>query len=250
MTIHLRQVSMSYGNQAVFEDITCSFRKNSITALLGPSGSGKSTLLRTLCRLNDRIPGFKIQGEVRILGQEIHQPEVNVYELRKKVGMVFQKPCIFPKTILENVLFGLKYHSPERHKEFPDLAQQALVSAGLWREVKDRLQDSAPTLSQGQQQRLAIARTLAVQPEILLMDEPTSSLDPKATHAIEELMLSLKADHTLVLVTHNLAQAERVSDDMICVDQGGICEQGTSRNFFGDPSQEATRRYLRERGAP
>ncbi len=249
MTIHLHQVSMGYANQAVFEDITCSIRKNSVTAILGPSGSGKSTFLRTLCRLNDRIPGFQIQGRVRVLDQEIYQPGTNVYELRKKVGMVFQKPCVFPKSILENVLFGLKHHSPERKKEFPDLAQQALVSAGLWNEVKDRLQDAAPTLSQGQQQRLAIARTLAVQPEVLLMDEPTSSLDPKSTHAVEELILSLKTDHTLVLVTHNLAQAERVSDDMICIDQGGICEQGPSRNFFGDPSHEETRQYLREQGS-
>ena len=118
MTIHLSQVSMSYANQTVFEDITCSIRKNAVTVLLGPSGSGKSTLLRTLCRLNDRIPGFKIHGRVQVLGQEIHQPDVNVYELRKKVGMVFQKPCVFPKSILENVLFGLKHHSPERKKAF------------------------------------------------------------------------------------------------------------------------------------
>jgi phosphate transport system ATP-binding protein len=210
--IALHQVSLMYSGQPVIRNLNAIFPRFAITALLGPSGSGKSTLLRALCRMNDRIRGFHLQGEVRILGQNIYEKGVDVYQLRRQVGLVFQKPCVFPRSILENVIFGLKHHAPHRKKEFNDLAEQALVRAFLWDEVKDRLQAPAPTLSQGQQQRLAIARTLAIDPEILLMDEPTASLDPKSTEAIEHLIQSLKARHTLVWVTHNHEQARRVAD--------------------------------------
>jgi phosphate transport system ATP-binding protein len=223
--IQLERVRLSYSGKAVIETASCTIRKNAVTAVVGPSGSGKSTLLRTLCRMNDRLPGFQIEGKVVVLGRDIHDPALNVYDLRKRVGMIFQKPCVFPKSIYENVIFGLKFHASPNGKGFPERAEQALRDSFLWDEVKDRLHDPAHTLSQGQQQRLAMARTLAVDPEILLMDEPTSALDPKSSRAIEDLILSLKDRHTLVLVTHNVEQAERVADDLICVDEKTICHK-------------------------
>jgi phosphate transport system ATP-binding protein len=223
--IQLERVRLSYSGKAVIETASCTIRKNAVTAVVGPSGSGKSTLLRTLCRMNDRLPGFQIEGKVVVLGRDIHDPALNVYDLRKQVGMVFQKPCVFPKSIYENVIFGLKFHASPNGKGFPERSEQALRDAFLWDEVKDRLHDPAHTLSQGQQQRLAMARTLAVDPEILLMDEPTSALDPKSSRAIENLILSLKDKHTLVLVTHNVDQAERVAEDLICVDDKTICHK-------------------------
>jgi phosphate transport system ATP-binding protein len=227
--IQLEKVRLSYSGKAVIETASCTIRKNAVTAVVGPSGSGKSTLLRTLCRMNDRLPGFQIEGKVTVLGRDIHDPTLNVYELRKQVGMVFQKPCVFPKSIYENVIFGLRFHASSNGKGFPERAEQALRDAFLWDEVKDRLHDAAHTLSQGQQQRLAMARTLAVDPEILLMDEPTSALDPKSSRAIEDLILSLKDKHTLVLVTHNVDQAERVAEDLICVDDKTICHKPCRR---------------------
>lgn len=223
--IQLEQVRLSYSGTPVIETASCTVRKNAVTAVVGPSGSGKSTLLRTLCRMNDRLPGFQVEGRILVLGRDIHDPTLNVYELRKKVGMVFQKPCVFPKSIYENVVFGLKFHSSPNGKSFGEQSEQALRNAFLWDEVKDRLHDPAHTLSQGQQQRLAMARTLAVNPEILLMDEPTSALDPKSSRAIEDLILSLKDRHTIVLVTHNVDQAERVAEDLICVDDKTICHK-------------------------
>jgi len=221
--IVLHQVSLMYSGQPVIRNLNASFPRRAITALLGPSGSGKSTLLRALCRMNDRISGFQLQGEIRVLDQNIYKKNVDVYQLRRQVGLVFQKPCVFPRSILENVIFGLKHHAPHRKKEFKDLAEQALVRSFLWDEVKDRLQAPAPTLSQGQQQRLAIARTLAIDPEILLLDEPTASLDPKSTEAIEHLIQSLKTRHTLVWVTHNHEQARRVADGVYQIeDHQGI----------------------------
>ena len=227
--IQLEQVRLSYSGKAVIETASCTIRKNAVTAVVGPSGSGKSTLLRTLCRMNDRVPGFQVEGKVVVLGRDIHDPSLNVYELRKQVGMVFQKPCVFPKSIVENVIFGLKFHAIPNGKSFSERSEQALRDVFLWDEVKDRLHDPAHTLSQGQQQRLAMARTLAVDPEILLMDEPTSALDPKSSRAIEDLILSLKDRHTLVLVTHNVDQAERVAEDLICVDDKTICHKPCQR---------------------
>ena len=227
--IELERVRLSYSGEAVIETASCTVRKNAVTAVVGPSGSGKSTLLRTLCRMNDRVPGFQVEGSVRVLGRDIHDPALNVYELRKRVGMVFQKPCVFPKSIEENVIFGLKFHDSRTGRDFSEKSEQALRDAFLWDEVKNRLGDPAHTLSQGQQQRLAMARTLAVDPEILLMDEPTSALDPKSSKAIEDLILSLKDRHTIVLVTHNVEQAERVADDLICVDDKTVCHKPCQR---------------------
>lgn len=222
--LNLNRVSMGYKNTPVLSEVTCSFASHAVTGLLGSSGSGKSTLLRGLCRMNDRIPGFYLRGEVNVLGQDICAADIDVYALRRQVGLIFQKPCVFPKSIYENVLFGLRHHHPEKKKEFPGLAELALRKAFLWDEVKDRLHESAPTLSQGQQHRLAIARTLAVDPKVLLMDEPTSSLDPRSTRALEQLILSLKREHSVVLVTHNLEQAERVCDTIFCVEEGRVYE--------------------------
>jgi len=227
--IELDKVRLSYSGKPVIETASCTVRKNAVTAVVGPSGSGKSTLLRTLCRMNDRLPGFQVEGKVVVLGRDISDPALNVYELRKQVGMIFQKPCVFPKSIYENVIFGLKFHASPNGKSFSERSEQALRDAFLWDEVKDRLNDPAHTLSQGQQQRLAMARTLAVEPEILLMDEPTSALDPKSSRAIEYLILSLKERHTIVLVTHNVDQAERVAEDLICVDDKTVCHKPCQR---------------------
>lgn len=220
--LSLHAVTLSYGGQAVVRDASCEFPRNSICALLGPSGSGKSTLLRTFCRMNDRIPGFRVEGRVEVMGRDIYRDEIDVYALRRRVGLIFQKPCVFPKSIYENVVFGLQHHHPGKKAEFPGRAEQALKKTFLWNEVKDRLDHLAPTLSQGQQQRLAIARTLAVEPDILLMDEPTSALDPKSSRAIEELILSLKPHHTVLLVTHQEQQARRVADCILRVEAGTL----------------------------
>ena len=234
VAIQLEQVRLSYSGKAVIETASCTIRKNAVTAVVGPSGSGKSTLLKTFCRMNDRVPGFQVEGRVQVLGMDVHDPSINVYQLRKQVGMVFQKPCVFPKSIIENVIFGLKYHGSPNGKGFVERGERALQDAFLWDEVKDRLDDAAHTLSQGQQQRLAMARTLAVDPEILLMDEPTSALDPKSSKAIEDLILSLKDRHTIVLVTHNVEQAERVAEDLICVDEKTICHKPCQRPLPGE----------------
>ncbi len=232
--IGLNNVRLRYSGNTVIETASCTIRKNAITAVLGPSGSGKSTLLRTLCRMNDRIPGFRVEGTVRVLGRDIHGPGINVYELRKRVGLVFQKPCVFPQSIYENVIFGLKFHASRNGVEVAERAERALRDSFLWDEVKDRLHQAAHTLSQGQQQRLALARTLAVDPEILLMDEPTSALDSKSSMAIEELILSLKDRQTIVLVTHHVEQAERVAEDIICVDAKTVCHKPCQRPLPGE----------------
>ncbi|CCQ89975.1 Phosphate ABC transporter, ATP-binding protein [Nitrospina gracilis 3/211] len=210
--LSLEAVTLRYGDRVILENGYGVFPRNSVCALTGASGSGKSTLLRTFCRMNDALPGFVVEGTVSVLGQDIYNGPVDEYTLRRRVGLIFQKPCMFPKSIYHNVVFGLRHHLSEKKSEFPERAEQALKKAFLWNEVKDRLDDPAPTLSQGQQQRLAIARTLAVDPEILLMDEPTSALDPKSARAIEELILSLKSRHTIVWVTHQVEQARRTAD--------------------------------------
>lgn len=220
--LSLDAVTLRYGAQPILSEASCAFPRNSICVILGPSGSGKSTLLRTFCRMNDRIPGFRVDGRVRVMGRDIYNEAVDVYALRRRVGLIFQKPCVFPDTIYRNVVFGLRHHHPDRKAEFADRAEQALKKAFLWDEVKDRLDHPAPTLSQGQQQRLAIARTLAVDPEVLLMDEPTSALDPKSSGAIEDLILSLKARHTVLLVTHQDPQARRVADCLLHVESGAL----------------------------
>ena len=211
--IQIKNLTVTYGSIKVIDDFSCEVKENSVTAIIGPSGCGKSTLLRSLCRMNDRIEGFNLTGQVLVQGENIYHPEVDVYELRRRVGIIFQKPCVFPKSIFENVLFGVKHRIDK--KDCEALVERVLTEVNLWKEVKDRLKSLATTLSVGQQQRLAIARTLAVRPEILLMDEPTSSLDPESAADIESLIESLKTQHTILLVTHLHEQAEKVSDNLI-----------------------------------
>ena len=211
--IQIKNLTVTYGSMKVIDDFSCEVKENSVTAIIGPSGCGKSTLLRSLCRMNDRIAEFLLAGQVLMKGENIYHPDVDVYKLRRRVGMIFQKPCVFPKSIFENVLFGVKHRIDK--KDYEPLVERVLTEVNLWKEVKDRLKNLATTLSVGQQQRLAIARTLAVGPEILLLDEPTSSLDPESAAAIESLIDSLKTHHTILLVTHLHEQAEKVSDNLI-----------------------------------
>ena len=211
--IQIKNLTVTYGSMKVIDDFSCEVKENSVTAIIGPSGCGKSTLLRSLCRMNDRIAEFHLTGQVLMKGKNIYHPDVDVYKLRRRVGMIFQKPCVFPKSIFENVLFGVKHRIDKKYYE--SLVERVLTEVNLWKEVKDRLKNLAKTLSVGQQQRLAIARTLAVGPEILLLDEPTSSLDPESAAAIESLIDSLKTHHTILLVTHLREQAEKVSDNLI-----------------------------------
>ncbi|MFQ5449425.1 MAG: phosphate ABC transporter ATP-binding protein [Nitrospinaceae bacterium] len=250
VVMQMKDASVFYNGKPVLEGINREFHEGRVTGIIGPSGAGKTTLLRTLSRLNDRIPGFHVQGRVLVFGEEIYDNGVDVYELRRKVGMVFQTPCVFPRSIFENVIFGWKHLFPRRKREWPRVVEKTLRDVFLWDEVKDRLHKPAPTLSLGQQQRLAIARTLAIDPDILLMDEPTSALDPKSARAIEELVLCLKSRHTILVVTHNLSQAQRVSDDMVFLREGKVCESGASAEFFDRPCQWETREYLGGSGKP
>ncbi|NIQ01097.1 MAG: phosphate ABC transporter ATP-binding protein [Nitrospinaceae bacterium] len=242
--LELQNATVRYNGRPVLEGLTRVFSRNAVTAVIGPSGSGKTTLLRTLSRLNDRVPGFRVEGGLRVLGREIYRDSIDVYGLRQRVGMIFQSPCVFPRSIYENVLFGLKHLGTVPKAEQPEIVERLLRRVSLWAEVCDRLHKPAPTLSQGQQQRLAIARTLAVEPEVLLMDEPTSALDPKSVQAIEALIDSLRPTHTVVLVTHNLDQARRIGDDIVFLYQGRIWESGPNPEFFERPARPETRDYL------
>ncbi|MBI5427558.1 MAG: phosphate ABC transporter ATP-binding protein [Nitrospinae bacterium] len=242
--IEIRDARVSFHGKTVLEKIDCEFHPRSATAVIGSSGSGKTTLLRTIARMNDGMDGFRFRGKAFVQGSDIYGNGTDVCSLRRKVGMVFQKPCVFPKSVFENAVFGLKHHQPERKKEFPELAERFLREAFLWDEVKDRLHQPAAVLSQGQQQRLAIARALAVGPEIFLMDEPTASLDPKSTQAIEELVRSLKEKHCVVLATHNLGQARRLCEEVLFVSDGRIRESGPAGRVFDNPLDEEARAYL------
>lgn len=221
-----------FGERKVVEGLTLDLPANSITAIIGASGSGKTTLLRALCRMNDRIENFRVEGSVLIDGTDICRPDTNVYALRRKVGMIFQKPCVFPKSIFDNVIFGVRDETSK--KDQPDLVEKVLRQVFLWEEVKDRLGEKATTLSQGQQQRLTLARTLAVGPEVLLMDEPTSSLDPKSTAAIEELVKSLK--NTILWVTHQHDQAQSIADRVLAIENGQVIPLSTPTVRPGKPA--------------
>jgi phosphate transport system ATP-binding protein len=245
--IEMQKASISYNSKPVLADLDLAVPEKTAVGIVGPSGSGKSTLLRTLCRMNDRISGFHVEGRIRVGDRDIYENGIDVYRLRRNVGMVFQAPCVFPKSIFENVIFALKRISPHLKKEFAQIAEQTLRDVFLWEEVKDRLHKPASILSLGQQQRLVIARSLAIKPEILLMDEPTSSLDPKSSAAIEALIVSLKSRHTIVLVTHNLPQAKRITDDLIFLHQGKIRESGSTAEMFAEPICQETRDYLNRR---
>jgi phosphate transport system ATP-binding protein len=234
-----------YGPRRALEDISVKVRPNEVTALIGPSGCGKSTFLRTLNRMNDIVPGTRVEGVVSIDGQDIYAPSVDVVDLRRRVGMVFQKSNPFPKSIFDNVAYGLRINRLTRsHEELRGRVEASLQSAALWEEVKDRMHTSALALSGGQQQRLCIARALAVEPEILLMDEPASALDPIATQRIEDLIYQLKSRYTIVIVTHNMQQAARVSDVTAFFWLGKLVECDRTNKMFTAPSEKLTEDYV------
>lgn len=242
--INVQNLNFYYGDFHALKENCLEVEKNKITALIGPSGCGKSTFLRVLNRMNDLIFDVRITGEVSIDGQDIYSPEVDVVALRKKVGMVFQSPNPFPKSIYENVIYGPKIHGLKDKKSLDDIAEQSLKQAALWNEVKDRLHSPAYSLSGGQQQRLCIARVLAVKPDILLMDEPTSALDPIATLKIEELAQELKKHYTIVIVTHNMQQAARVSEKTAYFLNGEIIETNDTETIFTRPVDQRTEDYI------
>ena len=234
-----------YGERRVLDQISVRIRPNEVTALIGPSGCGKSTFLRTLNRMNDIVPGSRVEGTVLIDGQDIYAPSVDVVDLRRRVGMVFQRSNPFPKSVFDNVAYGLRINRlTTSREELGGRVESSLKSAALWEEVKDRLHTSALSLSGGQQQRLCIARALAVEPEILLMDEPASALDPIATQRIEELIYQLKTRYTIVIVTHNMQQAARVSDVTAFFWLGKLVECGRTDKMFTAPSEKLTEDYV------
>src|SRR3954470_22931635 len=234
-----------YGERRVLEQISVRIRPNEVTALIGPSGCGKSTFLRTLNRMNDIVPGARVESVITIDGRDIYGPSVDVVGLRRRVGMVFQKSNPFPKSIFDNVAYGLRINRLVRSREeLSGRVEASLQAAALWDEVKDRLHTSALSLSGGQQQRLCIARALAIEPDILLMDEPASALDPIATQRIEELIYQLKSTYTIVIVTHNMQQAARVSDVTAFFWLGKLIECGRTDKMFTAPSQKLTEDYV------
>jgi phosphate transport system ATP-binding protein len=242
--VEIDKVNLWYGLKQALKDVTMSMSKHRITAYIGPSGCGKSTLLRCLNRMNDLVDGVKITGTIRIGGTDIYDVAQDVTELRKRVGMVFQKSNPFPKSIFENVAYGPRILGVSNHSDLEGIVERSLRSAALWDEVHDRLQESALGLSGGQQQRLCIARAIAVEPDVLLMDEPCSALDPIATAKIEELMLELKNSYTIVIVTHNMQQAARVSDYTGFMLLGELVEFGVTRDLFTNPRETKTEDYI------
>ena len=242
--ITTNDVNLWYNGKRALESVSMKIPKNKVTALIGPSGCGKSTLLRCFNRLNDLIDHVKITGEITLDNENIQESGTDVVMLRKKVGMVFQKPNPFPKSIYENVAYGPRVHGVKDKAELDRIVEQSLRHAALWDEVKERLDDSALRLSGGQQQRLCIARTLAVEPEVILMDEPCSALDPIATAKIENLMDLLKQDYTVIIVTHNMQQAARVSDFTGFMYMGKLIECGRTMQIFEHPDEELTENYI------
>jgi len=235
-----------FGHSHVLSGITVAFQPHCINGIVGPSGSGKTTLLRCLNRMNDDVDGHTLKGRAFVDGKDIYAKEQDVVEVRRDVGMVFQKPCVFPKSIAENVMFGVARQKKLNRQEKAQLVEENLKAVSLWGEVRHRLDDLAGSLSLGQQQRLCLARTLAVKPRVILLDEPTSSLDPVSARAIEDLMVSLKKDYTLVLVTHNIGQASRIADHLVFMCDGKVIEQGPKTLLFNNPENAQTRRYLQE----
>ena len=233
-----------YGNHQALKDINITIPEKSITALIGPSGCGKSTFLKTLNRMNDLVDGVKITGSVKYRGKDIYDPAADVCELRRQIGMVFQKPNPFPMSIYDNIAYGPRTHGIRNRAQLDELVEQSLRGAAIWDEVKDRLKKNALGLSGGQQQRLCIARALAVKPRVLLMDEPTSALDPISTSRIEELAMELKKDYTIVIVTHNMQQAVRISDNTAFFLLGELVEAGETQLIFSQPHDKRTEDYI------
>lgn len=242
--IAVNKLDLFYGDQQALNSICLTMKEKSVTALIGPSGCGKSTFLRTLNRMQDLTPSVKISGQVRIDGQDIYAADTDVVLLRKKVGMVFQHPNPFPKSVFENIAYGPRIHGENDKKRLNEIVETSLKDAALWNEVKDRLHESALGLSGGQQQRLCIARLLAVGPEILLMDEPTSALDPISTMKIEELIAELKDKYTIMIVTHNMHQASRVSDRTAFFLSGDLIEEDETNVLFTRPAKKKTEDYI------
>lgn len=245
--LSVKDLNLWYGDLQALKNICLDIHDHEILALIGPSGCGKSTFLKTLDRMNDLVPGLRIEGSVTLHGKDIFAPEMEVTDLRRRVGMVFQKPNPFPMSIYENVAFGPKIHGIRSRADLDELVEHSLRSAALWDEVKDRLKKSAMGLSGGQQQRLCIARALAVQPEVLLMDEPTSALDPASTLKIEELMCELKKNYSVVTVTHNMQQAARISDRTAFFLLGELVEAGDTARIFHAPEDKRTADYIQGR---
>jgi phosphate transport system ATP-binding protein len=244
MKITTKDLDLFYGTKQALNKVTLNIPDRQVMAFIGPSGCGKSTYLRTINRMNDLIPGVKITGEVKIDGVDIYDRELDVVELRQRVGMVFQKSNPFPKSIWENVAYGPKILGEKNKTKLNEIVERSLKQAAIWEEVKDRLQNSALGLSGGQQQRLCIARALAVDPEVLLMDEPASALDPISTAKIEELIFDLKKEYTIAIVTHNMQQAARVSDFTAFFYMGELIEVGETRNMFTNPAKKQTEDYI------
>jgi phosphate transport system ATP-binding protein len=242
--IEVDNLSLYYGASLALKNISFNIGGNVVTAFIGPSGCGKSTLLRCFNRMNDLIDSVSIQGTVRIAEQDIQSPEIDVIELRKRVGMVFQKSNPFPKSIFENVAYGLRLQGVSKRSELDAIVEQSLRGAALWDEVKDRLHASGLSLSGGQQQRLCIARAIAIKPDVILMDEPASALDPIATARIEELILELKKDFTIIIVTHNMQQAARISDMTAFFYMGELIEYDTTAKIFTHPARKQTEDYV------
>ena len=242
--LSVENLCLWYGSHQALKDINIEIPEKSITALIGPSGCGKSTFLKTLDRMNDLIPDVKITGSVLYKGEDIFDASVDVSELRRQVGMVFQKPNPFPMSIYDNIAYGPRTHGVRSKAKLDDIVEQSLRQAAIWDEVKDRLKKSALGMSGGQQQRLCIARALAVQPEVLLMDEPTSALDPISTSKIEDLAVELKKDYTIVMVTHNMQQAARISDKTAFFLLGEVVEYGETEQIFSMPKDKRTEDYI------
>jgi phosphate transport system ATP-binding protein len=242
--IQVSKLKLYYGEHLALNNVSINIVENSVQALIGPSGCGKSTFLKTLNRMNDLIDGVRIEGEVLLDGEDIFAPDVDVVNLRKRVGMVFQRPNPFPMSIYDNVAYGPRIHGQTDKGILNELVERSLTGAALWDEVKDRLKTSAMSLSGGQQQRLCIARLLAVEPEVLLMDEPCSALDPISTMKIEELVTELKKDYTIVMVTHNMQQAARVSDSTAFFLMGEMVEQDKTDAVFTRPRDKRTEDYI------
>ena len=233
--ITVKDMCLWYGKTQALKNININIEENSITALIGPSGCGKSTFLKTLNRMNDLVPGVKITGDIRYNGEDIFSPDRDVNELRREIGMVFQKPNPFPMSIYDNIAYGPRTHGIRSKAKLDEIVERSLRSSAIWDEVKDRLKKSALGMSGGQQQRLCIARALAVQPKILLMDEPTSALDPISTSKIEDLAIELKKEYTIVIVTHNMQQAVRISDNTAFFLLGDLVEYGNTEEMFSKP---------------
>jgi len=243
-TFNVSNLDLYYGEKQALKKINMEIPRNRVTAFIGPSGCGKSTLLRCFNRMNDLVDNVRIEGMIKLDGEDIHSKQLNVAELRRRVGMVFQKPNPFPKTIYENVAYGLRILGIKEKRRIDETVERALRGAALWDEVKDRLQDNALGLSGGQQQRLVIARAIAVEPEVLLLDEPASALDPISTLKIEELIYELKNEYTIVIVTHNMQQAARVSDYTAFMYMGELVEHADTNTLFTNPSQKQTEDYI------